>query len=417
MSRDIVLITIDCWRHDAPSEMDEFASLTENYLHRESICPAPATRGVFPAILSGQYYPTVYSGFDSIRDGTTPLVELLSDEGYATGGFVASNPFLSAWRPYFDTFWNDGLGTGSTRETTRLSDVYDTIDNVTDYLRFRGRVTTKEMSKRASEWYSETAGRKFLWLHLMDVHVPFLPGFRRSFENGLVKTLYSHYKYSKNHSDIDTETVATLERLYWDCVEFVDEQIGNIFELIEPDDIVVIVGDHGEEFEHGKYGHARLYDECVRVPLFVSPGAADWFSGSKYVRQLDIPATIASNLDIEIPTNWEGSPHGPDARPSFLLNHSPMLNRVYTGVRTEERKLIRTFDAETKRRLRTEAYDLAGDPDETTDVSESAEWVGQLEAELDEFVSRDEIGENILEDGTQLHDSTVEKRLRTLGYK
>ena len=414
---DIVFLTIDCWRHDAPDAMDSFEQLTDGYLRRDAICPAPATRGVFPAVLAGQYYPSVYDGFDGIRDGTKPLMELLAEAGYSTGGFVASNPFLSAWEPYFDAFWNDGLTADSSRLPAKLDAVSETLRNATDYARFRGRVTTTELANRAERWYLGTDGPKFCWMHLMDVHVPFLPGFRRSVSSGLVRTLRSHYEFSKHHSEVDEETLATLEALYWECVDFLDDQIRRVFEFLDDDAVVVVVGDHGEEFHHGKYGHARLYDECVRVPLFVSPSATEWFSGAEQVRQLDIPATIASNLGFDVPSNWDGTPHGDEVRGSFLLNHSPMLNRAYTGIRTEERKLIKTFDAETQRHLRTEAYDLAADPDETKDVSGTVEWQGRLLTELEEFVSDGDIAGNMMEDGTDLHDSTVETRLRTLGYK
>ena len=416
-SPDVVLLTIDCWRHEAPDEMDSFEALTAEYRRRDAICPAPATRGVFPAILAGQYYPSVYDGFDEIRDGARPLMELLAEAGYSTGGFVASNPFLSAWEPYFDAFWNDGLTLDSSLLPAKLDAVSETLRNATDYARFRGRVTTTELAERAERWYGRTDGPRFCWLHLMDVHVPFLPGFRRSVESGLVRTLRSHYEFSKHHSEVDEETLATLEALYWECVDFLDEQIGKVFDFIDDDAAVVVVGDHGEEFNHGKYGHARLYDECVRVPLFASPAAAEWFSGAEEVRQLDIPATIASNLGLNVPSNWEGAPHGDEARGSYLLNHSPMLNRAYTGIRTEDRKVIETFDAETRRQLRTEAYDLVADPDETKDVSGTVEWEGRLRDELDEFTSAEEIAGNMMEDGTDLHDSTVETRLRTLGYK
>ncbi len=415
-SPDVVFLTIDCWRHDTPDAMESFQELTGDYLRREAICPAPTTRGVFPAILAGQYYPTVCEGFDGILDGTRPLMELLAEAGYSTGGFVASNPFLTAWKPYFDTFWNDGLA-DSSRFPAKFGAVSETLRNATDYARFRGRVTATELSERAEQWYATTAGPKFCWIHLMDVHVPFLPGFRRSVSSGLVKTLRSHYEFSKQHSEIDEGTLATLEILYWECVDLLDKQLESIFDFLADDAAVVVVGDHGEEFNHGKYGHARLYDECVRVPLFVSPVAAEWFSGAEQVRQLDIPATVASNLGLDVPSNWDGVPHGDEGRGCFLLNYSPMLNRAYTGIRTEERKVIKTFHAETQRHLRTEAYDLAADPDETNDVAGTVEWQGRLVAELDEFVSNEDIAENMVEDGTDLHDSTVETRLRMLGYK
>jgi arylsulfatase A-like enzyme len=130
-----------------------------------------------------------------------------------------------------------------------------------------------------------------------------------------------------------------------------------------PDDaIVVVTGDHGEEFEHGAYRHARLYDECVRVPLLIRnlPGVAR----TDRVRQLDLAPSILDQLGRSAPDAWQGRPCDGTDRESFMLNHSPHRGESYVGVRTDRYKYIETLDAETGDRIGTELYDLATDPGE-----------------------------------------------------
>jgi hypothetical protein len=111
--RDVVLVTIDCWRHDAPARMPVLSELTADYERRDAICQAPATRGAFPALLASEYYPQAYTGFDAVSDDVRSLPKVLSEAGYATCGIVGSNPFLSTWSDDFDRFWNDRMDAGT----------------------------------------------------------------------------------------------------------------------------------------------------------------------------------------------------------------------------------------------------------------------------------------------------------------
>jgi membrane-anchored protein YejM (alkaline phosphatase superfamily) len=69
--------------------------------------------------------------------------------------------------------------------------------------------------------------------------------------------------------------------------------------------IVIITGDHGEEFlENGHWGHNSAFTEQqVRVPLLL------WVPGTKHheiqkmTSHLDIPATILPLLGVENPAN------------------------------------------------------------------------------------------------------------------
>ncbi|MFB6140454.1 MAG: sulfatase-like hydrolase/transferase [Halosimplex sp.] len=338
--RDVVLVTIDCWRHDALREMPVLRERIDDagYERAEAVCATPATRGAFAAIFAGRHYPRVYSGFDEIRDEIRPLAAVLSDAGYATGGFVGSNPFLSAWKNDFDGFWNDRLATDeASTMADRAQSALAGVRHTTNYLRFRGSAPATTVADRARDWYEDQSSPRFLWMHLMDPHVPFFPGVRRALRTGPLSVYRSHWRFDRDPESLTDDDWRTLRRCYEESVGFLDDQIERLLDVPDDDALLVVMGDHGEEFDHDAHGHARLYDETVRVPL-VTRGLSGVSDGS-LVRQIDVGATVLSTLGLDTPTGWTGRPHDGTVRDAFMLNHSPQFERIYAGIRTERWKL------------------------------------------------------------------------------
>ncbi|WP_135822876.1 sulfatase-like hydrolase/transferase [Halostella litorea] len=419
--RDVVLVTVDCWRHDAPARMPNLAALTEGYDRRDAICQAPATRGAFPALLSSKYYPQAYAGFDEVRRDVESLPEVLSAAGYETCGIVGSNPFLSTWGGDFDRFWNDRMDADADDEGVRgtLRAGASRLRHAYNYLRLRSRVPASEVASRGREWYESRSGPRFLWMHLMDVHVPFFPGLRKGMSEGLVDGYRSHLRFMRDPDSLSAEEYDALERFYWRSVERLDEQIDEVLGFLDDDALVVITGDHGEEFDHGGYGHARPYDECIRVPLLSSPGLAASFGDRETLRHLDVPATIVDAVGCAVPDSWEGAPGDrADPFPAFTLNHSPQFGRTYGAVRTERYKLFKAFDDDTDELVGAEAYDLRDDPGETRNLygQDPPATVRTLESRLDGFLDREDIRSGIHEDPRNAPE-VVEDRLQALGYK
>lgn len=421
MSPDIVLITIDCWRHDTVERMSTLQATAKDYIRANAFCQASSTRGAFPALLSGQYYPQVYDGFSNLRSGIQTLPDVLSDAGYETAGICGSNPFLSPWGADFDHFWNDDLeeATVDSRGRTTVDTVRSNLRHVYNYLRLRSRVPAPQVAQRGRDWYESTESPRFLWMHLMDLHVPFLPGLRKGLDEGLVDLYRSHLQFLRDPESMTEADRRTLKRLYWRSVEDLDENIGRVLDFIDDDAMVVLVGDHGEEFDHGEHGHARLYDECVRVPLLGSGELSDRTGGIQSpVRQLDIPAMLLDAIGVSVPSSWEGSPPRQGGRwPMFSINHSQQFEEVYGCVRTDRYKLIKTFDESMTETKRIEGYDLQTDPAEQRDIYDDQVEVAQLEQDLDDFLGREDIGTNILERPTEQPSVVVENRLKALGYK
>lgn len=410
---DVVLLTIDCWRYDAPSEMPQLRELTSDFQRHEAVCQAAATNGVFPTILASKYSYEAYRTDDPERldDSVVSLPKLLSRRGYETGAFLASNPFLGKWAAQFDEFWNDGMR--SQKEDANRSE-YTEFDRLRNLLKLESRVTASEVASRARRWFVGTDSPRFLWMHLMDTHAPYYPGLRRGAAIGLLKSYYSIVQFSRHGMDAPGYVLDTIRALYWECVRRLDDQLQEIMEFLPNDAIVVVMADHGEELYHGNIGHARLYEECVRIPLFVRRPDAGMSEST--IRQLDIAPTIATWVDADIPDSWTGEPHDGEPRESLMINHSHGRERVYIGLRTPTAKLIEAYDMDGNK-VDTEFYDLVADPTEQNPITDQSGPSRQAVSEkLKEYKRDENLMSRVFSDRASATDA-VRQRLEELGYK
>lgn len=162
-----------------------------------------------------------------------------------------------------------------------------------------------DRERRGSEPY-------FMYLHLMDVHTPYLPPKETLalFESGYTGTVEGTNEMFgeilRGEKAFSPEDLRHLVNLY-------DGEIRNVDRLIEEfvvqlknrglydPALLILTADHGEEFfEHGGLQHARtLYEELIHVPLilkfpnnrFSDPGA-----GRPWVTSLDIFPTVVDFL-------------------------------------------------------------------------------------------------------------------------
>jgi arylsulfatase A-like enzyme len=258
----------------------------------------------------------------------------------------------------------------------------------------------------------------------MGPHEPYLSGLRRGFSEGVVDSYQARRKFARDRDSLTDDQKRTVENLYWHCIHYLDDHVADLLSFVPDDVVVAIMGDHGEEFDHGAYRYARLYDECVRVPLFTKNLAG--VTADIAVRQLDLAPSVLDELGIDAPDAWEGRPATGEPRPSFMLSHSPHLGASYVGKRTPEAKLIRTYEGSVDESTSAEFFDLGDDPHETENlyrVASRREQVRTFERAVGEFVDRDGIREG-LQYGTSLgreeehgDEVGVEERLKALGYK
>lgn len=110
---------------------------------------------------------------------------------------------------------------------------------------------------------------------------------------------------SLSNSELE-ENIVSIKNRYINAVHHLDSQFGRVFEYLKQNNllestIVVLVGDHGEEFmEHGFWGHNSTFvDQQVRTPLVL------WIPGQQprvydaMTSHMDIVPTIMPLLGVE----------------------------------------------------------------------------------------------------------------------
>lgn len=406
MSRDILLITIDCWRHDAPEQMPKFRSLAADWGRRDVMCAGAATNAAFPALFTGRHGPNAYTETGAVRESVTSLPDVLSEAGYETGGFVASNPFLGKWSSRFDTFWNDGMtADGVTANRER----FGTARKLASFATLSPRVTATDVFKRASAWWQQASSPRFCWLHLMEPHAPYYPGLKRGVHHGIFKTYRALLEFSHDAGSLSQAAKARVRDLHFEAVRHLDDQLSEWLAIFD-DSLVVVTGDHGEEFDHGSYGHARLYDETVRVPLYTN--ASRTLPDTELIRQQDLSPLVCRAAGVDTQTEWNNKLGHTEAA-QCMLSRARGRNRIWAGIRTATEKLIYEFDWEGTD-LGTEAYNLAADPLEMNPVDDPD---SRLVDELDGFLANEGVQAAIGTGKKTGIDEDVESRLEELGYK
>jgi arylsulfatase A-like enzyme len=239
---------------------------------------------------------------------------------------------------------------------------------------------------------------------------------------------------------------------YEAAVAATDEWLRPVFDAAGDNTIVVITGDHGEDYPEspweqklirvarksrralklGKWlpaldrkfaslavGHGfALHEHLVRVPLVIAgPGVAAAKIADQ-VRHVDLFPTLADLCGIETPTGIDGRSLRPLFEGGSLPEEPAYMEAVgvkleghrIEGARTPDWKLLRPGGG------RPSLYKLngGGPPDEKHDV---ARRYPEIAAQLESFLERVASSEVVAESGmTGEEEAVVEQHLRDLGY-
>jgi arylsulfatase A-like enzyme len=200
-------------------------------------------------------------------------------------------------------------------------------------------------------------------------------------------------------------------------VQQVDSLVGGLLKAVASTadhTIVVFTADHGEQLgEHGiDFHHRGLFDEVIRVPLFLrapglSPGVV-----AQQVRLMDLLPTMLELIHVEGPERTEGGSllelvdgRREAAMSCTLLGRTPDGKGRLLGLRTAEAKWV--VDPESNEHA---LFDLLRDPGETRDVaSDQIEVVEQVRALVDREI-------RAWRGMAPRLDGAADERLRALGY-
>ena len=247
-----------------------------------------------------------------LAGGISTLAEVLSQHGYATGGF------------------HDG---GNVAPEYGFDRGFDTYRHRT-FAHADGWLATLD-------WIRERGDAPFfLFLHTYYAHDPYTPGarLREQFAPGHAGAILSDRQAlwraaeeqcaDRSHCDVWRES----HRLYWSRIDrgdprdlahvsgLYDAQIRELdtaflrvmlaIRKLPRDTLVVVLSDHGEAFgEHGEVLHTTLYQEVTRVPLLVShPRARDTWGrrAAQPVSLVDVAPSLLDWLGFEAPASFQG---------------------------------------------------------------------------------------------------------------
>ena len=388
------------------------------FLFEQAVAPSVNTLISHATLLTGlpprAHGATYEDGGRALHPAFTSVAEELSAHGYETGAFLAHGDWLN---PRFG--FDQGFGTFSS-----------------DYR------SAELVLGEASTWLAGRAPGTpfFLFVHLYDVHNDYGD---RPYEapepfagrwaagdvdlHGLNASDFLK-AVNKGELEITDEEVERIRDQYDEGLAYTDDRLRRFFDGLSEASLerawIFVVADHGEGFrEHGKFLHASLHDEIVRIPFLVAPPPASPRAArvpvriDRQVRLTDVRPTLLSLAGLPPGEHSMGEdlvpclddPQGRDcrSRPATIYR---------SALRHEGYKLIRA-------RGGTFLYDLRQDPGETENLVGRPE-TRQLQFGMQRLLRKLSDGQSALHDqvlaGAELEtvgqDAEAEQRLRALGY-
>ncbi|MFH1462998.1 MAG: sulfatase [Pseudomonadota bacterium] len=356
-----------------------------------------------------------------LRPGTETLASRLQERGYATLGIVANKAFLDpAWG--LDQGFDLWICEQPARGLANLA--YIRGDRVTSM----ALAAVDGLLPRLDDPAGEGRAPFFLFVNYMEGHAPYVAreGYVRDpsrlalFQGSFPSRTRAGRAALAGEDDLPARLRAGWEEAYDAELRFLDEQVGRLLAGLDQrgigqDAFIVILSDHGEYFgEHRLVEHSKdLYEPGLRIPLLargpdVLAGRTDelteitalpgWLLERAGGEPLP-PAPATGGLVI-------AELYGSRSRDLFNNRWGARFNRVRRAYRRGEHKVILGSDGSF------EAYDLATDPEELTDLRDAA-WARELAAEARAWESGKPVGE---EGGGEEEERGDVEALRELGY-
>ena len=428
----------------------------EGIVYENAIVAAPWTLQSVSSIFTG-LYPSQHGvswGNQNLAEEHNTLAEMLRDGGYHTVGWSA-NPWIDK-RTGLNRGFNEFVQTGRLFKTSTPRKWQQTVEKA--FMLLRSRIVSSkggEQLVRLAQKNFERLGKRsvpfFNFIFYLEPHSPYQP--RKENARPLLPEGVSHRDalkinwrpndYYVGKSKLTDHDFQVLTDLYDAEIVGTDERIGKNIKALEDagildDTIVIVAGDHGENFgHHGLVGHGYgLHDDLVRVPLIVRYPKR-FAPGSRIADQVQVQDLVPTLLELagidqskyprmdqnksllpeKIPSKsrkWTFSEHIRPQRETFyeLAKKYPDFDPTRyvqdrRAIRGDGWKYIAATDG-TK-----ELYDLNLDPTENSNLAlDRPETVSELHAHLEgnlPISSAD--GGSAME----MDDVTLE-HMRALGY-
>lgn len=323
--KNIVLITVDCLRADHMSCYGYHRNTTpfldglarKGMFCKNAFSNGPNTRHSVPSFLTSTYPLLFLSEVESgkFHRGRKSVAELLKERGYTTAA-IHSNPYVSKFYGYdrgFDYF-NDFL-VGQVEDEIKRNKISRALNETIKAFRavFMKKLPHEDgqrVNEEAIRWAEGAVEPFFLWLHYMDVHMPYIPPNKFLDELGLKRYSYTKKVWLgkkiddiKMRDEIKDDEVEDYINLYDGSIRYTDFVLKELITELKdkyPETIFIITADHGEEFrEHGGLSHLeKLYEELIHIPLMFYGKDVRHKIVERPVSLVDLVPTILDFLDM-----------------------------------------------------------------------------------------------------------------------
>ncbi len=379
---NVILVVLDAWRYDGFCER-----LTPNLcayarergqVYTRAWAPASWTIPSMGSIFTGQFDDTHRARAGPRADEVSPTIaQAFRAAGYDTAAAVGNHlldrhsPITDGFDDYVNWCWPPLLHRIYFFHTNWYGSAIRELIQ---------RELGPEVSPRLTVLFGRYIAREhrrpyFLWVHYMDPHAPYRPppAYRPPPEpppEG--RKLTEREKKIRNR-----------RRQYKGECSYVDDLLGH---MVLPtlaasrDTVVVIIGDHGEEFmEHGFLEHGKsVYDTVARVPLIIAIPGEEAAVSDTPVSLVDLGPTLLDVAGLPLLPTMQGQPlprptGEPQPRPIFIgscFTHPPEMGPRLRkdAIVVWPHKLILEYDNMKKP---GEYYHLGRDPGETRPLREN----------------------------------------------
>jgi arylsulfatase A-like enzyme/Tfp pilus assembly protein PilF len=341
-ARDIILVTIDTLRADAPGFagntrvrtpfLDSLAARGTVFTnaHAHNVITLPSHVNILTGLYPYEHGVRENAGF-TLDPKHLTIASMLRSAGYTTGAFVGAFPLDARFglNQGFDTY-DDNYGKGQA-----------SVDFVVQERR------AAAVLDAAARWWHEREGRRrFLWVHLYDPHAPYRPP----------EPFASEYR----------------DRPYLGEVAYTDSALQSALAPLiaaDPNVLVIVTSDHGEALgEHGEKTHGLFaYEATLKIPLLLAGEGIPHKTEAAYVRHVDIVPTILEAAGVRSPASLRGASllRNLGGRDSYFESLSASLNRGWAPLTGIIHGGLKYIDLPV-----AELYDLPRDPREANNLRE-----------------------------------------------
>ncbi len=420
---DVIVITLDTTRADHLGSYGYFRDTSpffdslaaQGVLFERLVVPMATTLPTHTSMFTG-IYPTEHGVLANVihggsrfvtRPGVRPLAGWLSEQGYATGGFVSAAPLIKS----------TGIAEGYAAYTQP------------NRMERPGDQTTDD----AIEWLKTVPEDQpmHMWVHYYDPHNPFrpVPPYDELFTTDKQLQQWARARNVAPSTKRPTgEVVKALPSInaYDGEIRFMDDQIKRLADALKAagrwdDAVIVFMGDHGEGLnQHGQPGHGLVWDEQLHAPfLILAPGLkARRVAGT--VSPVDLLPTLAELTGIE---GWEAMAEQSTGMNVLAEGYEgrPVLSQTSARQLMFDRKMSYTLTSDTEKCRwqeggRDALWDLSADPHELNAVHEGEAFDACIQALKTEFDRQTAHGASLGEARTEKIGDAELEQLKALGY-